>query len=105
LKVFLDFAYPVGDVVIITLAFLVYGLSLKYLGGKYKLPIIIILFGFVLMFLADFSFSYTTTLGIYYGGHPIDLFFVAAMFAMGFGLSSMDAKDPSIKLSWIYLPN
>jgi len=93
LKVFFDFVYPIGDVIIITIAFLVYGLSLKYLGGKYKLPIIIVLFGFVLMFLADFSFSYTTTLGTYYGGHPIDLFFVAAMFAMGFGISSMDAKD------------
>lgn len=93
LKMFFDFAYPVGDVVIITIAFLVYGLSLKYLGGKYRLPTIIILFGFVLMFFADFSFSYTTTLGIYYGAHPIDLLFVAAMFAMGFGISSMDIKE------------
>lgn len=93
LKVFFDFAYPVGDVIIITIALLVYGLSLKYLGGKYRLPIITILFGFILMFFADFSFSYTTTLGIYYGGHPIDLFFVAALFAIGFGLSSMDTKD------------
>ena len=93
LKVFFDFAYPLGDTIIITLAFLVYGLSLKYLGGKYRLPILIILFGFVLMFLADFSFSYTTTLGTYYGGSPFDLLFVAALFAISFGISSMDAKD------------
>lgn len=93
LKVFLDFAYPIGDVIIVTIALLVYGLSLKYLGGRYRWPVFITFFGFVLMFFADFSFSYTTTLGIYYGGNPIDLLFVGAMFAMGFGISSLDLKD------------
>lgn len=92
LKVFFDFAYPVGDAIIITIAFLVYGLSLKYLGGRFKWPVLITLFGFVLMFLADFSFSYTTTLGTYYDGHINNLLFITALFAMGFGVTSFDTK-------------
>lgn len=93
LKIFFDFAYPVGDMIIVTIALLVYGLSLRYLGGRYKLPVIITLIGFVLMFFADFSFSYTTTLGTYYDGHPNNLLFITALFAMGFGISSFDTKD------------
>lgn len=93
LKVFFDFAYPVGDVCIITIAFLIYGLSLKYLGGKYKIPVLITLFGFVLMFFSDFSFSYSTTLNIYYNGGPFDIIFVFALFLMGFGITSMEIKN------------
>lgn len=93
LKVFFDFAYPVGDIVIITMALLVYGLSFKYLGGRYKLPVLITLIGFILMFFADFSFSYTTTLGTYYDGHVNNLLFITALFAMSFGIASFDRKE------------
>ncbi len=93
LKVFFDFAYPVGDIIIITIALLVYGLSLKYLGGRYKWPVITTLFGFILMFFADFSFSYETTLGTYYDGDPFNLLFIVALFTISFGIASMDGKD------------
>jgi hypothetical protein len=93
IKVFFDLAYPIGDTIIATIALLVYSLSFKYLGGKFKIPVIFILLGFVLMFFADFAFSYTTTLGIYYGGSAVDPLFVVALFLMGFGLSSMDNKS------------
>lgn len=95
LKIFFDFAYPVGDIVIVTIALLVYGLSFKYLGGKYKWPVFLTLFGFVMMFVADFSFSYETTLGTYYDGNFINLFFIIALFLMGFGITSFDFYDES----------
>lgn len=93
LKVFFDFAYPIGDAIIVTIALLVYGLSFKYLGGKYKWPVFVTLFGFILMFFADFSFSYETTLGTYYDGDASNLLFISALFLMGFGITSIDAKD------------
>ncbi len=93
IKIFFDFAYPLGDVMIITIAFLIFGLSLRYLGGRNKLPVLITIFGFVLMFFADFSFSYETTLGTYYDGDPINLLFITALFTIGFGISSFDGKD------------
>lgn len=93
LKIFFDFAYPLGDMIIITIALLIYGLSSRYLGGRNKWPVLILLFGFILMFFADFSFSYETTLGTYYDGDIMNLLFIAALFMMSFGITSMDMKE------------
>jgi hypothetical protein len=80
-------------VIILTIALLTYGLSFRYLGGMYKWPVFIILFGFILMFLSDFFFSYETTLGTYYDGNVINLLFISALFMMGFGIASLDGKN------------
>lgn len=90
LKLFFDLAYPIGDVAILTLALLIYGLSFKYLGGKYKIPIITLIAGFVLMYLTDFTFSYVTTVGTYYNGHWVDLLFPTVMAVLSFGLNNLD---------------
>lgn len=93
LKVFFDLAYPIWDVVILTLAFLVYGLSFKYLGGRFKWPVLITLFGFVINYFADFGFSYTTTVETFYNGGWVDLLFASAMFVLSFGVNSFDIKE------------
>jgi len=93
LKIFLDFYYPLGDWVILTVAFLVFGLSLKYLGGRFRWPVMIILLGFVLMFISDFTFSYTTTIESYYNGHLVDLFFTIALFVISFGVANFELKE------------
>jgi hypothetical protein len=92
LKVFFDFAYPVGDLFILSLSLLVYGLSFNYLGGRYKIPILCIIVGFFIMYFADFSFSYTTTLGTYFNGNIADLLFVLASFVICFGVTNFDTK-------------
>ncbi len=88
LKIFFDFAYPLGDVINVTIALLIFGPSLKFIEKGFKWPTVITLFGFILMFLADFSFSYNTTLGTYYEGHPNDLLFIAALFTISFGVAN-----------------
>jgi hypothetical protein len=93
LKIFLDLFYPIGDFVILTLSVIVWGLSSQYLGGRYRWPIFATLFGFVIMYIADFSFSYTTTLGTYFNGNISDLFFTTALFLISFGVASMDGRD------------
>lgn len=95
LKVFFDLAYPVLDVVVLTEALLIYGLSFKFLGGKYKWAVVVTLLAFVINYFADFSFSYTTTIGTYYNGSYSDLLFATAMFIMGFGINSLDVKKIS----------
>lgn len=92
LKVFFDFAYPILDVVILIEALLVYGLSLKFLGGRFKWPVRIILLGFAINYLADFSFSYTTTVGTYFNASWPDLLFASAMFILSVGINSLDPK-------------
>lgn len=93
LKVFFDLAYPIGDVVILTLAVLIYGLSLNYLGGKYKYAIIVLLLGFVVNYVVDFFFSYTTTSGTYFNGHWVDVLFPTAMMLIAVGVNNFDLKE------------
>ncbi len=93
LKLAFDIAYPLGDLIILTFALVIYGLSFNYLGGKYQLPIITIIAGFVLMYFSDFSFSYTTTLGTYYNGHWVDLMFPTVMMLLACGVNGFDIKD------------
>lgn len=88
-KVFFDFAYPIGDVAIITVALLIYGLTLRLLGGIYKWPVRVALLGFVTMFFADMAFSYSTTVETYYNGNYADLLFVTALALLSFGITTM----------------
>lgn len=93
LKVFFDLAYPIGDVVIISLATLVYGLSLKLFGGKFRFAVYILLFGFVINYFADFTFSFTTTAGTFVAGGLSDLLFTTAMFMLSLGITLLDPRQ------------
>lgn len=93
IKVFLDFAYPIGDALILTLAGLTYFLSYDYLGGKYKRPILFLLAGFLVMYIVDFSFSYVTTSETYYNGHWVDLLFPTALTLMALAVNDLDIKN------------
>ncbi len=93
LKILLDFYYPLGDWVILTFAFLIFGLSLQYLGGRFRWPVMIIILGFIFMFISDFTFSYSTTVGSYFNGHLADLLFTVAIFVISFGVVSFDTKE------------
>lgn len=93
LKLILDIAYPVGDVVVVTLAAMVYGLSRKYLGGLFRTPVIFILVGFFLAYITDFSFSYTTTTGTFFVGNWVDLFYATTFFIISFGLSLLSPSN------------
>lgn len=93
LKIFFDLAYPIWDVVILTAALLVYGLSLDFLGGRFKWPVIITLLGFGVNYFADFGFSYTTTVETFYNGSWVDLLFMSAMFVLSYGVNSFALKE------------
>lgn len=93
LKLFFDLAYPLGDLVILLFALLIYGLSFNYLGGRYKFPILSMIIGLLVLFLGDFSFSYTTTVGTYYNGHWVDLVLPTAWMLIVFGVNSFELKE------------
>lgn len=92
-KIFFDLAYPIGDVVILTLATLIYGLSYRYFGGKYRQAIYLILAAFILNYLADFTFSYTTTIETYYNGSLADVLFATTMFVFSLGIALLDPRS------------
>lgn len=91
-KMFFDLAYPIGDVIILSLGLLVYGLSFNYLGGRFKIPVILIILSFVFNYISDFSFSYTTTMETFFVASWVDMLFTTTIFLLGLGLSLFDPK-------------
>lgn len=85
-KVVLDIAYPFGGFIGLLLAVLISGLSFKYLGGRYKSDIYYLLIGLAVMFVGDYSFSYTTTVGSYYNANWGDLLLTTGLFFMTLGI-------------------
>jgi hypothetical protein len=92
LKAFFDLAYPIGDIVILTLSTVIYGLSFKYFGGQFKMGIYVLLIGFIINYFADFTFSYSTTVSTFYPGGISDLLFTLAMIALSYGTNYLDSR-------------
>lgn len=91
-KLFFDLFYPIGTAVILTLALTFFSLSRDYLGGIYKKPITILILGFLVNYLSDFTFSLTTTNETYFNGHFVDILFLTAMYLIAISLSLMSPK-------------
>jgi len=89
LKLFFDLFYPIGTAVILAMALTFFALSLDFLGGIYKRPIVILIIAFLVNYLSDFTFSLTTTNGTYFNGHFVDFFFLTAMYLLAVSLSMM----------------
>lgn len=92
LKVVLDIAYPLGDFLAAIFAFLVLTLSFKYLGGLYRWAIGAVLLGLGTMYVADFVFSYTTTVGTYYNADWGDLLLTTGLFLLTYGVLGLSTK-------------
>ncbi|MDP2789430.1 MAG: hypothetical protein Q8O46_05335 [bacterium] len=85
----LAFLYPIGDVSILLMSALVFSLSYKFLGGVYRKPILILLLGFVLNYIADVVFVFTTTTDTYFNGHFVDFLYVVMLFTVSMGISKL----------------
>lgn len=96
-KLFFDLFYPVGSIVISTLVLLIYWLSRNFLGGIYKISIIVLFLGFLFNYASDFTFSLVTTNETYFNGHFVDFMFTTAMFTLSLGLSMINANILKLK--------
>lgn len=92
LKVFVDLGYPSGQIAILIIVILASGSTLNYLGQRLKVPLYIIMFGLVANYIADFYFSYATTVGSYYVGTLGDYLYTISLFIMSLGLSNLHPK-------------
>lgn len=80
LKLFLDFGYPLGQAVYLSIGILTYSLTRKLLGGVMKKRILFFIAAFSAQFLADYSFIYFQD--AYYPGSFIDFMYLIAYFLM-----------------------
>lgn len=86
LTTFLDFAYPLGQALYISLALLAYILSRKWLGGRMKNKILLLLFALFVQYLADFLFLYRISREQWYAGDVSDLMYQTAYLFMTLAL-------------------
>ncbi len=86
IKIFLDFGYPFGQAIYISLAILTYLLSKGVLGGIMKSKILFILFALSIQFLSDYTFLYQTSRGTWHVGEINDYMYLVAYFLMTLGL-------------------
>ncbi len=86
-KLILDLGYPLGQSIYISLALLALILSSRYMGGMLRLVVLVILFGLVTQYVADFMFLYEASRGIWQAGQINDLLYLSAYFLMSLGIA------------------
>ena len=86
IKVFLDFGYPIGQALYVSVAILTLFLSRKFLGGVMKKPILFLVFALIFQYFADFFFLYEANAGVWYVGNINDYLYVTSYFIMSISL-------------------
>ncbi|MDP3940794.1 MAG: hypothetical protein Q8Q49_00645 [bacterium] len=86
LKIFLDFGYPFGQALYVSMALLIYSLSKKILGGIMRDKIFFILVAFILQFLSDYNFLYQASNGTWLNGGYGDYLYLLSYFFMTVGI-------------------
>lgn len=82
LTVFLDFGYPMGQAIYVSLAITAFLLSRKMLGGIMRAGILIVILALFIQYIADFTFLYQSSRGTWIQGKWDDLTYLTAYFAM-----------------------
>lgn len=86
LKLFVDLAYPMGDLVIFTIVAITSGEKLNFLGIRLKIPMTMIFIAILVGYVADFYFTYSTSVGSYYNGALSDYIFALEMTLLSLGI-------------------
>jgi hypothetical protein len=86
LTVFLDFGYPMGQAIYISLALVAYFVSRKLLGGVMRSGFVLIILALFAQYIADFSFIYQSSRGTYLAGKYVDLLYLISYFVMAMAM-------------------
>lgn len=97
LKVFLDFAVPLGQAIYISLAILNFTLTKSVLGGLMKSKVLFILIALLMQYIADWTFLFQASRGTWYAGGINDYMYLCAYFLMS--ISLLQLKTVYTKLS------
>jgi len=95
LKIFLDFGYPLGQAIYISIGILTYSLTRNMLGGIMKGKILFFIIAFSSQFLADYIFLYFQDQ--YYNGSFIDFMYLVAYFIMAIAIIQLESTLTKLK--------
>lgn len=84
---FLDFGFPIGQAIFVSVALLIFFISKNILGGMMRRPIVLLTIALILQFLADFLFSYLFSIGK--NVYSLDILYLLAYFLMTIALFSI----------------
>ena len=93
LTTFLNYGYPIGEAITISLALLTYGLSKGILGGKMKSKVLFIIFALCIQYITDSTFLYTAAVNTYYNAGPVDMMYATAFLSMALGLIALRSYE------------
>lgn len=95
MKVFLDFGYPLGEAIYISIAIITFIFSRNILDGIMRSKALLVLIALVFQFLADYIFLYESS--SFYPGNYVDLVYLVAYFVMTVALLSLRSIHVLIK--------
>lgn len=98
-KIFLDFGYPFGQAIYVSIAILAFMFSRKVLGGIMRMPILFIIAALILQFLSDYIFLYQFNAGNWYVGGINDFMYLFSYFLMTISLIQLGIAFEKIKNS------
>lgn len=93
IKTFLDFGYPLGEAITVSMGVVTYLLSREILGGQMKKRIFFVLFALTFQFITEFTFLYTSGTGTYFNASFVDLMYATSYFLMTLGILSYATVD------------
>jgi len=97
IKTFLDFGYPFGQALYLSIALIIVFLSRNTLGGIMKKPLLFLLFALVVQYASDFMFLYQVSNETWYVGGPNDFLYALSYFLMTIALTLIGKKLIDIK--------
>lgn len=96
-KVFLDFGYPFGEAIYISIALLAYGLTRNILGGVMRSKIVLIIAAFVLQYVAEFNFLWQSYNETWLNGGYGDYLYFLAYFVMAIAIIQLKSVVDNLK--------
>jgi hypothetical protein len=96
---FLDFGYPLGQAIYISVALLAYLLSRKLLGGVLRKCILFIIFALIVQYIADSTFLYQVQKETWYAGGWNDYVYAVSYFVMTLALLKFYTTFSQVKSS------
>ncbi len=97
LRVFLDFGYPLGQAIYISIGILTFSLTRNILGGIMRMKILFFIIAFGAQFLADYIFIFFSE--HYYAASPIDYLYLVAYFLMTMAILQLKTVFDSLNRS------
>lgn len=93
LKTFLDFGYPLGEIIPVSIALFTLSLSRNLLGGSMRNKIIFLVGAFFFQFLTEYAFLYTAGAETYVNGGWNDLMYATSYTIMSLGIITFSKYD------------